>query len=76
LSKILQSLFGMIPARQDYCQNLAPVVEEGYGTLYSAVRGPGRNEGGEGSQQDDDEESHPHNIKHPLNNPKYVEIPY
>jgi hypothetical protein len=25
---------------QDYCQNLAPVVEEGYGTLYSAVRGP------------------------------------
>lgn len=63
---------------QDYCQNLAPVVEEGYGTLYSAVRGPGRNGSvvGEGSQQDDDEESHPHNIKHPLNNPIYVEILY
>eukprot|EP00438_Fugacium_kawagutii_P028479 Skav205300 [mRNA] locus=scaffold1587:185231:195176:- [translate_table: standard] len=28
--------------QKDYCQNLAPVVEEqGYGTLYSAVRIPG-----------------------------------
>eukprot|EP00435_Cladocopium_sp_Y103_P050164 s434_g15.t1 len=31
---------------QDYCQNLAPVVEEGYGTLYSAVAPIGQQNAG------------------------------